>query len=247
MREVIPPVGTGFAHLRIREVVRSDFPGLPLGAILAAPVFLGPQRLFLLRLDRNRRASAAPVRGHPAIDRGELRSAIWRVLAVPGLAIRWSAVAGVLEQLPPGRVADHEPLLAQVVRQIPQTFTCPAQGRHRIPPTCRLHQGFERRYQRRLGVDLGFASRPGLALPPRFRHLAVIQFLEAVANRTVREPSGLRDCRDPPTASRPRFGCGPASSSPFVQIVPHLDKLAATPCAHMLICHPPNMPHAQCL
>jgi hypothetical protein len=49
----------------------------------------------------------------------ELRIAIRMVFAFPRLAIRLQAVAGLLEQLPYGRVADNEALLGEFVRQVP--------------------------------------------------------------------------------------------------------------------------------
>lgn len=88
MRQVIDSVGNRFPELGIREVVRVDCERLPLGAILAAPVFLIAQRLLLLRVDRDRWASAAPLRCHTAIDVGELRIAIRMVFAFAGLPSR---------------------------------------------------------------------------------------------------------------------------------------------------------------
>lgn len=88
VREVIDPVGDRFPALRIRKVVRVDFDWLPLGAILSAAVFLVAQRLFLLRVDRDRGSSAASLRRHSAIDVHELRIAIRMGFAFPRLAIR---------------------------------------------------------------------------------------------------------------------------------------------------------------
>ena len=68
--------------------VRVDFERFPFGAILSAPVLLVAQRLLLLRVDRDRWASAAPIRRHTAIDVGELRIAIRMVLAFSCLTIR---------------------------------------------------------------------------------------------------------------------------------------------------------------
>jgi hypothetical protein len=86
--DIIHPVRHRLAHFRIWKVVRVDCARLPLGAILSAAVFLVAQRLFLLRIDRERRASAAPLRCDAAIEVRELRIAIRRVFAFPGLPIR---------------------------------------------------------------------------------------------------------------------------------------------------------------
>ena len=117
--KVIDPIGDRFPDLRIRKVVRVDFDRLPLGAILSPPVFLVASRLFFLRVDRDRRASAATLRRHSAIEVRELRIALRMGFAFPRLALRLQAVAGLLEQLPYGRVADNEALLGEFVRQVP--------------------------------------------------------------------------------------------------------------------------------
>jgi len=118
VHEVIDPVGDRFSPLGIRKVVGVNCDWLPLGAIFSATVFLVAQRLFLLCVDRDRRAAAAPLRRHSAIEVRELRLALRMVFACPRLAIRLQAVAGLLEQLPDGRVADHEALLGECVRQV---------------------------------------------------------------------------------------------------------------------------------
>jgi len=118
VREVIDPVGDRLPDFGVRKVVRVDFDRLPLRAILPAAVFLVAQRLFLLRVDRDRRSSAAPLRRHSTIDVRELRIPIRMVFSFPRLAIRLQAVAGLLEQLSYRRVADDETLLGQFVRQV---------------------------------------------------------------------------------------------------------------------------------
>ena len=118
VHEVIAPVGDRFSPLGSRKGVGVNFEWLPLGARFSATVFLVAQRLFLLCVDRDRRAAAAPLRRHSAIEVRELRLAIRLVFAFPRLAIRLQAVAGLLEPLPDGRVADHEALLGEFVHQI---------------------------------------------------------------------------------------------------------------------------------
>ena len=88
VRKVIDSVGNRFPELGIGKVVRIDFERFPFGAILSAPVFLVAQQFLLLRVDRDRWASAAPLRCHTAIDVGELRIAIRMVFAFSCLTIR---------------------------------------------------------------------------------------------------------------------------------------------------------------
>ena len=90
--------------------------GFPL-AILSAAVFLVAQRLFLLRVDRDRRSSAAPIRRHSTIEVRELRITIRMVFPFPRLASRLQAVAGLLEQLSYRRVLRRN-LAGQFVCQV---------------------------------------------------------------------------------------------------------------------------------
>src|SRR6266540_3657473 len=91
VREVIDPVGDSLPDLRVRKVVR---------------------------VDRDRRSSAALIRRHSTIEVRELRITIRMVFPFPRLAIRLQAVASLLEQLSYRRVADDETLLGQFVRQV---------------------------------------------------------------------------------------------------------------------------------
>ena len=158
LSEIKHPVGNDLPHLRIREVVHVDLLRLALGLPLAPAILVLTDEFLLLRVHRDHWLAALLQSLDHCIDVLELSVAVRVRSAFLRLAVALQAVTFGPEQRAYRPRSNGVRLLGQFLSQPGRALAGPAQWRHRVTATRRLHQEFKRRQQARVSYGQPFAA-----------------------------------------------------------------------------------------
>ena len=125
------------------------------------------------------------------------------------LAIGLETVARHRQQFGHQLSADLMAHALEALRQVPDALQGPAQGRHRVARSGRLHQPLEIGQEGRIFLQRLLAPATGTSDAAWGKLPLPVQLLEAALNRGIRDPRRPRDAGDATAPRRPGFRSRP--------------------------------------
>ena len=232
LRHIVDAVGDRFAQTLVQKVMHPHGLGPALGVIFTPTVGKVSNQLFCLGIDRDHRLAAMLKSLDLSVDVLKWRMAVWMRRPLASFPGALQTVVEGFEQLPHGGMTHVMALLPQFLGQAARTFTGPAQGRHRITTSRRLHEGID------CLEELLVLSGAGLTPCPVASHTArsvtrvrqACQHLFAQPYRAFCQSCSPGDRRHAPMPQTARLGGRPHAASSFVQLglerlIFHFDRL----------------------
>src|SRR5713101_8855598 len=207
--EIVDPIGDGLAALRNEKFMHPDGRGLAGRPPLTARVLEVTDQFLLLRVDGDDGLRGRLEPPDLLVDIPELRVAVGMGRPFARLAIGLETVARRRQQFGHQLSADLMAHALEALRQVPNALGGPAQGRHRVARSGRLHQPLEIGQEGRIFLQRLLASASWTSDAARGKLPLRVQLLEAALNRGIRDPRRTRDAGDATAPRRPGFRSRP--------------------------------------